>query len=64
VFVSSGVHLQDPHDRHGGPEPTEAWRSAMARQRNIWAAVAFWAFNVFLVVYDVLDKTVTALQRL
>lgn len=62
--MSSGVHLQDPHGRYGGPEPTEAWRSAMARQRNLWAAVVFWAFNVFLVVYDVLDKTVTALQRL
>jgi hypothetical protein len=36
----------------------------MARQRNLWAAVAFWAFNALLVVYDALEKTVIVLQRL
>ena len=62
--MSSGTHLQDPPDRHEAPHPTEAWRSAIARRRNMWATITFWTFNVFLVMYDVLDKTWTAVQNL
>ncbi|GAB3979894.1 hypothetical protein GCM10029978_076500 [Actinoallomurus acanthiterrae] len=64
MFVSSGTHLQDPPGRHGTPRPTEAWRSAMTRQRNMGPTITFWALNAFLVTYDVLDKTWIAVQKL
>lgn len=36
----------------------------MARQRDLWVTTTFWALNVVLVMYDVLDKTWTAVQNL
>ncbi|GAA4605336.1 hypothetical protein GCM10023195_18450 [Actinoallomurus liliacearum] len=57
MFVSSGAPLHDPYDRDDGLRPSPAWRSAMARQRNLWSAVSFWAFSTLLVMYDVLDRT-------
>lgn len=36
----------------------------MSRQRNVRTSIAFWMFNIVLVVFDVVDKTWIALQRL
>jgi hypothetical protein len=62
VFVLWGTHPEEFSYRYPGPQPTEAWRSAIRRQRNVRAAITFWMFNVLLVVSDALDKVWAALH--
>lgn len=46
------------------PRPTDAWRSAIARQRNFRTAITFWTFNVLVVVYHLLDLAWSALHQI
>jgi hypothetical protein len=65
VFVSPDTRAEELFNQQpwAVPRPTDAWRSAVARQRNFRTAITFWTFNVLVVAYHLLKLAWSALRH-